>query len=515
MPKIKLISLKDQVLDPELLQLVPQEVAQFYNFVPFEKKKNLLKIGIVDPSNINALEALKFISQRYNFKIKLYKIDLGEFQEVVKQYESFKGEVRKALKTLETEKQKQKQGNVSTDATNKEQIRRLAQEAPITKMVSVILKHAVEGKASDIHIEGTDKDLRVRFRVDGVLYTSLMLPKKVQPAVVSRIKILSNLKIDEQRKPQDGRLQTVVSNRAIDFRVSTFPTVNGEKVVMRVLDKSAGLRNLEELGLQGRNLKVIEQAIKKPYGMILITGPTGSGKSTTLYAILKILNQEGINIITLEDPVEYYMNGINQSQVKPEIGYNFASGLRSILRQDPDVIMVGEIRDKETAELAVHAALTGHVVLSTLHTNSAVGAIPRLMDMGIESFLLTSALNIVIAQRLVKRIKKAGKIEQVKPAIKEMIEKGLDGMPEDQKKDLKLKFDGNLPGNNELKGRVGLYEVLVMTDNLEKIILENQPEQAIINEAKNQGMMSMEQDGIIKIVKHLTTLKEVLRVIKS
>lgn len=513
MPEIKSVSLKGQTLAPELLQLVPQEVARFYNFVPFEKQDNILKIAITDPANINALEALKFVAQRYNLQTELYKIDSREFQEVIKQYESFKGEVKKALQVLETEKEKE--SSKAVDSTDKDQIRRLAQEAPITKMVGVILKHAVEGKASDIHVEGTDKDLRVRFRVDGVLYTSLMLPKKVQPAVVSRIKILSNLKIDEQRKPQDGRLQTAINNREIDFRVSTFPTVNGEKVVMRVLDKTAGLNSLEELGLEGRNLKVIDQAIKKPYGMILITGPTGSGKSTTLYALLKILNQEGVNIITLEDPVEYYMDGINQSQVKPEIGYTFASGLRSILRQDPDIIMVGEIRDKETAELAVHAALTGHIVLSTLHTNSAVGAVPRLMDMGIESFLLTSALNIVIAQRLVKRIKKLGKIVSVNPAVKEIIEKELAQMPEDQKKDLKLEFNGSLPKDSELKGRIAIYETLVMTPNLEKIILENQPEQAIIDEAGKQGMMSMKQDGIAKILKNITTLEEVLRVTKS
>jgi len=508
MDNLKTISLKDKVISPHILELVSQEIAAYYRFIPFDLQNNLLKVAIADPDDLSALEALKIVAQRNDFEIELYKIDEAGFEKALKYYDSLKQEVGQALTTLEQELSKKE----LTKQDAKQQTMLLAQEAPITKMVAVILKHAVDGNASDIHIEGTEKDIRVRYRVDGVLNTSLILPKKVQPAIVSRIKILSNLKIDEQRKPQDGRFQANINNRNIDFRVSTLPTANGEKVVMRVLDKSLGLQKLEDLGLlKGRNLANINHASKKPYGMILITGPTGSGKSTTLYAILKILNQEGVNIITLEDPVEYYIDGLNQSQIRPDIGYTFASGLRSILRQDPDIIMVGEIRDRETAELAVHAALTGHVVLSSLHTNNALGAIPRLIDMGIEPFLLASALNIVVGQRLVRKISETEGFIEMPLVMEKMINQELDKIPLEQKQELKIELKKKLPKAKNLQGRVGIFETLLMTHGLEKIIIENATESAIQAEARDQGMTSMRQDGIIKVLQGVTTLEEVLR----
>lgn len=497
------IQLKDRKIPVEILQEVPHEVASFYQFLPFEKNNNILKIAIVDPKNITALEALKFIAQHRNLQTEIYKISLSNFQTALKQYASLGKEIKTQLKVLETELEKKPR----LQDAQKEKIQRIAEEAPITKMVAVILRHASEGNASDIHIEPTKKDLRIRFRTDGILHTSLILPKRIHAAIISRIKILSNLKIDEQRKPQDGRFQTVIDNKEIDFRVSTLPTANGEKAALRLLDPNIGLKELSQLGLHGRSLEIIEKNLEKPYGLILVTGPTGSGKTTTLYAMLHILNKEKINIITLEDPVEYRLAGINQSQIKPGIGYSFASGLRSILRQDPDVIMVGEIRDEETAELAVHAALTGHVVLSTLHTNNAIGAIPRLIDMGIEPFLLPPALNLIIAQRLVKKISKKTAPKLIPKTEEEFIKKEL--------KDTKIKSPIKLPKILEYQGRIGIFETLEMTPNLEKIIVEKPTEETLLEETRNQNMTTIKQDGIIKALKGLTSLEEVLKAVEE
>src|SRR4030043_922255 len=316
--------------------------------------------------------------------------------------------------------------------------KRMAVEAPVSKIVDVMLRYAQEGRASDIHIEPYEKDVKARFRVDGVLHTSLVLPKNIHSAIVSRIKILSNMKIDETRVPQDGRFQSVIDNKKIDFRVSSLPVTQGEKVVMRLLDPTTGLMGFEELGLTGRNLDLLKKGIFQPFGMVVLTGPTGSGKSTTLYAILKELNQEGTNIISLEDPVEYYIEGVNQSQIRPEINFTFATGLRSILRQDPDIIMVGWIRDSETAGLAVHAALTGHIMLSTLHTNNAVGVIPRLIDMGVSSFLIPSALNLSMSQRLVRRLCPECKKQIVPPPkVSEMIKREFERMSPQARAEIK------------------------------------------------------------------------------
>ena len=360
--------------------------------------------------------------------------------------------------------------------------------------------------------------------MDGVLHTSLFLPKDVHSAIISRIKILSNLKIDETRIPQDGRFHTFIDKKKIDFRVSTLPTTTGEKVALRVLDPSIGLGGFSDLGLYGYNLKTLEKGIEKPFGMVLITGPTGSGKTTTLYAILNALNKEGVNIISLEDPIEYYIEGINQSQIRPEIGYTFASGLRHILRQDPDVIMVGEIRDEETAGLAIHAALTGHIVLSTLHTNNAVGVIPRLIDMGVSSFLLPPSLNLAIAQRLVKRLcEQCKKQVSASPQVADIIEQELNKLSlkkeerAERKKPYKIyQAQGcKFCGQRGTKGRIALFEMIKITSEMEEIIIKNPTESAIEKEAQRQGMTTMKQDGVLKVLEGVISFEEMVKAVED
>jgi len=517
---IPYIDLRKETIKPEALKEVPERAALFYQFMPFEKNDNAIKVAMVDPTNIDALDALKFISLKRNLNANIYIISKSSFNSAVKQFRKFGEELKSMLENVDQQIIKKEDSE-----KNKKEIKSISDEAPVTKIVNIIISHAIEGRASDIHVEPNENELKVRYRLDGILHNSLILPKKISSAVISRIKILSNLKIDETRKPQDGRFRFSFSidgsaEKSVDLRVSTFPTVNGEKVVMRILDTSQDIGNLESLGIWKKGLDTVNENISKPFGILLVTGPTGSGKSTTLYAMLKILNKEGVNIVTLEDPVEYFMAGINQSQVQPEIGYTFSSGLRSILRQDPDVIMVGEIRDKETAELATHAALTGHLVLSTLHTNNAIGVIPRLIDMGIEPFLISSSLNVAIGQRLVRKICKHCK-EEIKPSLKmeELIKKELEEIPDDQKKDLNLGgriklFRGR--GCDECKqsgtsGRMGIYEVLSMTQEMEEIMSSKITENDIAKEAKKQGMITMKQDGIMKALLGLTTIEEVLR----
>ncbi len=518
---IPYINLKEVVVDNAVLRELPEKAALFYKFIPFEKVGSDIKIAMVDPTNIDALDALKFISVKQNLNTKIYITSTANFNIVTKQYKKFGEELENVLKNVD-----QKLVGEKEPKRKEKEKERILEEAPVAKIVDIIISHAVEGKASDIHIEPSENDLRVRYRLDGVLHNSLVLPKMIKAAVVSRIKILSNLKIDETRKPQDGRFRFDLSSgsnveKSVDLRISTFPTVNGEKIVMRILDTSSDISTLESLGVWKRGLSVINENISKPFGIVLVTGPTGSGKSTTLYAMLKILNKEGVNIVTLEDPVEYFMAGINQSQIRSEIGYSFSSGLRSILRQDPDIIMVGEIRDKETAELATHAALTGHLVLSTLHTNNAVGVIPRLIDMGIEPFLISSALNVAIGQRLVKKICEHCK-EEIEPSIsmKEIIKKELDKVPDNQKEDLNLKdgiklFHGK--GCSECKnsgnsGRMGVYEILSMTSEIENKMSSKITESDIAKEAVKQGMITMKQDGVMKALSGFTTMEEVLKV---
>lgn len=504
-------------ISPDIVKLVPYEAAKQYQFVPLEKDGRTLRVGAVDMEDIGVQNALQFLAEKDQLSIEVFGISETNFKKALEAYTSSELTISKALESL---KEEEKTEAVQTETKEEKQEEGVVRDAPVAKIVEVILRNAIEGGASDIHIEPLEDKVRVRYRQDGVLHNSLFLPKKIGPAVVSRIKILSSLKIDERRKPQDGRFRIIERGKQIDFRVSSLPVSLGEKVAMRVLDKEKGLLSLEDLGVTGRNYNIIKESIFEPYGMILITGPTGSGKSTTLYAILKVLNKEGVNIVTLEDPVEYALEGINQSQVKPEIGYTFATGLRSILRQDPDIVMVGEIRDKETAELAVHAALTGHIVLSTLHTNDSIGAIPRLIDMGVEPFLIASSLRVVAAQRLVRRICDLCKEEmKITEAMKETIERSLAQIPENQKKEIDLSgkmrvFRGKgCPkcGGLGTKGRIGIFEVIDINEEIVNLMGDKVEEETLRKAVRDQGMLTMKQDGILKVLKGLTTLEEIDR----
>ncbi len=499
----------------EILELIPEETAKYYKMIPLAKKDKELQVGMIYPEDLKAQEALKFLSRQNLFVYQVFLITPTTLNNLLRQYRTLRREVGIALEELKTELKEEKIPRTAAE------FERLAEEAPITKIVAVILRHAVEGEASDIHVEPTKEKLRIRFRVLGTLHSSILLPLRIHPAVISRIKILANLKIDESRIPQDGRFSTKIDSKDIDFRVSTFPTTLGEKAAIRVLDPSTGLKKFEELGLESRNLDIIKEAIVKPYGLILATGPTGCGKTTTLYAILTLLNKEGVNIITLEDPVEYFIEGINQSQIKPEIGYDFARGLRHVLRQDPNIIMVGEIRDPETASLVTHATLTGHIVLSTLHTTNALGVIPRLIDLGIQSYLIPPTLSCVIAQRLVRKLCNDCKKETKLPKeIKDMILKEIEELPPQVKKRIQVpsplkifEAAGCKKCNQEgYSGRIALFEVLSMTDQLSETILGSPSIENFAVEAKRQGMITMKQDGVLKMLNGVTTVEEVLRV---
>ena len=504
----------------ELLRMISEEAVRMYQFVPLGRDGSILDVGMLDPNDVRSRDALRFLATRADVTTNVFLISPAAFQHILKLYRTLGGEVRQALQELE-----QTISEAETPGAEKKRKTQemLTEEAPIIKMVAVMLKHAAEGRASDIHIEPTRDRLRIRFRVDGVLYTSLFLPIEIHPAIISRIKILSNLKIDETRVPQDGRFRATLEGKEIDFRLTTYPTTHGEKVAIRLLDPTIGLKSLVELGLEGKNKTVVEQAMKRPFGAILITGPTGSGKSTTLYAMLKLLNSDQVNILTLEDPVEYYLNGVNQSQVREEIGYSFATGLRHMLRGDPNIMMVGEIRDTETAKLAVHAALTGHIVLSTLHTNNAAGVVPRLVDMGVDPYLLPSTLAVAVAQRLVQRLCPDCKAPRdPSPQERAVVESALVGMPEDEKKLIDLSkgirvFES--PGcprcaHRGTKGRMAIFEAFRMTRELEGMIVRHELTEARLGEeTKRQGMVSMLQDGIRKVLFGQVSLREVMRVV--
>lgn len=506
-------------IDKTILSVIPEESARKYSMVPFRKKKDTLFVAMVNPQDFEALNVLRFLAEKERLGIEVYLVSEKIFDEIIKLYAGADRALNNAILSL-----KNQDGGVEGEKHKKKQEADIFQDAPIAALVEVIVKHALDGRASDIHIEPIEGSFRVRFRVDGLLRAELVFPKEVGRAVISRIKILSNLKIDENRKPQDGRFHFESEEGSVDLRVSSLPVMEGEKIVMRVLDKGSNLSDLEKLGLWGRNRSILETRIREPFGIILITGPTGSGKSTSLYAFLQILNKEERNIITLEDPVEYFMEGINQSQIRPEIGYTFANGLRAILRQDPNVIMVGEIRDNETAELAIHAALTGHLVLSTLHTNDVIGSIPRLVDMGIEPFLLSSSLQAVAAQRLVRRIcehcKKESDLtevqkEKVATILHSISEKEIVAYGLEPNQEIKV-FSGkgcDKCSTTGYKGRIAIYEVIEVDDTMHEVIADQKGnESAVGRAAEAQGMLSMKQDGILKVLKGITTLSEVERV---
>jgi type IV pilus assembly protein PilB len=518
---IPYISFAEKKISPEIMNLLPEDTYKFYHFFAFENQNNNLKVAITDPTNIQALEALEFVSEKKGFSIQLYVTDEQSFQKIMREHDNIDKLVGEALADIE-EKEKQERAKkvVKKEATDLSKLQATIQDAPISKIVDVILTTAIEGGASDIHIEPQEGKVRVRYRIDGQLHSVLILPPNVENAVVSKIKILSNLKIDESRLPQDGRFHYETETKQVDLRVSILPNVNGEKIVMRILDKSTKVPTLEQLGFRGRSLTWTQENIKKSHGIFLITGPTGSGKSTTLYALLSMINSTAVNIVTLEDPVEYFMPGVNQSQINPEIGLTFAAGLRSILRQDPNVIMVGEIRDKETAELAVHAALTGHLVFSTLHTNSSIGAIPRLLDMGIEPFLLAASINAIGAQRLVRKICVDCKKEmEVTDEIKKEVIESLKGVRAEELESVDLKnihmYYGEgceKCGKTGYKGRVAIIELFPVTGTMQDMVVSKVSPQHIFEEASKIGMITMRQDGIIKVLLGETTYEEVIRV---
>lgn len=510
----------DPVSIPEsLLKVIPEDAARAYKMVPISVSGNMTVIGMVNPDNNETQEALRFIGKQSHLNLGVYIITPTDWELIMRRYAPFEREVQEAVKsiTLKGGGVPGMQRVVSLDETTVAD-----EEAPIIRIVSSTLKAAVERKASDIHIEPQRERLRIRFRLDGDLKEVASFPLELLQPIVSRIKVLADLKIDETRIPQDGRFRTIIFGRDVDYRVATLPTPLGEKVVIRVLDPLTGLKNIGDLGIIGRNAEWINEGLGKPFGMVLVTGPTGSGKTTTLYAFMQTLNQEDVNIMSMEDPVEYFMDGVNQSQVRPEVGYTFATGLRQALRQDPDIIMVGEIRDGETAGLAVQAALTGHIVLSTLHTNNAAGVVPRLVDMGVAPFLLPSSLNIMMAQRLVRKLcNNCKKPEEAHPEIQAIIKAEIDKMDPSVSGPLKEKYKEpyqiyKAPGcdvckGKGTKGRIGLYEVMKMTRELEDIISSGPTEGKIKDEGKRQGMITLRMDGIMKALDGTIAIEEVLR----
>lgn len=521
---ISVRALGDPPADESVFKYIPIDSARHYGFVPLDEVDGALEVGITDPDNIEALDALQFISGKIGIPYKIFLITKQDFERVIDAYQNISGEVGRALSEYETAATPSSETRFSAEAeevSGEESLnlagphQTLKEDAPVTKIVSTILRYAIEGHSSDIHIEPSPTKSRVRFRMDGDLHTSLELPNKVHEAVVARIKILAKLRLDEKRKPQDGRFSATIEKRRIDFRVSTFPTEHGEKVVMRILDQSDATATMGSVGFTGANLASVREIMKIPYGIVLIAGPTGSGKSTTLFAMLSELDRETLNIVSLEDPVEYQIPGVSQSQVRPEIEYTFANGLRSILRQDPDVIMVGEIRDKETAVLAVQAALTGHLVFSTIHTNTAVGAIPRLIDMGVDPFLIAPTLVAVIGQRLVRRLcPGAGKPFPIKDSIKLFLEREFADLPDEYQKTLppfKEFYHASPTAEcpNGTRGRTAVFEILRMNKKLEEVILKNPVDEKIHEVARAGGMFTMREDAIVKALSGEIPFEEV------
>jgi len=507
--KIPYVDVSATSIAPEALNLLPEAVADKYLVLPFafDKEKQTLSIVMANPIDLQALE---FIEKKTGMRLQPF---LGETSKLTKQIkeryaQSLSSEVTEALKETTSAQSKKMTVDELSDG--------VIREAPIAKIVSTILEFAIKVRASDVHIEPLEEKTRVRYRIDGILYEKLILPRSVHDSVISRIKILSHMKIDEKRIPQDGRFNFRTGDEEVDLRVSSLPSVHGEKIVMRLLSKAMHVPELTELGLRGRALTNLQAAIRVPHGIVLVTGPTGSGKTTTLYSLLNMINTPRVNIMTLEDPVEYQIGGITQVQTNPQAGLTFSSGLRSFLRQDPNIIMVGEIRDKETAELAIQASLTGHLVFSTLHTNSASGALPRLLDMEMEPFLLASSMTCIVGQRICRKVCESCK-EAYEPAA---------AVVADVKKVLgpllittKIQFYRGKKcaecNGTGYSGRIGIFEVLPVTEKIGRLILEHSPSSKIETEAKLNGMIDMKQDGYLKTLEGVTTLEEVLRVAES
>ncbi|HVU59899.1 MAG TPA: GspE/PulE family protein [Candidatus Saccharimonadales bacterium] len=533
--KVPYVNLMNVSVDPKVLELLPQDVAERYMAVPLGEMQHRLVVAMLDADNVQAVD---FLSNKIGRPLKVYVASEEGIRSVLKQYQAqlpnaALGQIGQETAEITPAPSVGKPAGNGQAAPQAGNIKTLVQDSPISKALSAILEYAARNKASDIHIEPLQDSLKIRCRIDGILREVMQLPKSSEPPLVSRIKILSNLKIDEHRIPQDGEFSIHMADKDIDLRVAISPVVWGEQVVIRLLDKTGTSMKLEDLGYHGRSLRMIREGLKQSNGMILTSGPTGSGKSTSLYALIQEIKSDAINIVTLEDPVEYKMPGVNQIQVNPDVGLTFASGLRSILRQDPDVVMVGEIRDRETAELAVQAALTGHLVFSTLHTNSAAGILPRLLDMGVEPFLIASTVKVVIGQRLVRRIGDPKETYQSSATETASIQKTLAGLlptDESKRKDASedLGYD-SLPLSTEhaytlskgkdspstpggYKGRMGVYEVFPVSDDIQELILKRATSTEIQRRAQEHGMITMRQDGYLKALNGLTTLNEVNRV---
>jgi type IV pilus assembly protein PilB len=513
--------LSGKTISDELMNIVPRQVAETFKLAPIATEEHTLIVGLVNPSDYRAIEAIDFIAQQNGFGVSYRIITENGWRFAMRSYESEHKEVAQVVEMARAKMDSA--GPVEKVKEEEESIESVIKGAPVSRIVAVMFKAAVDQNASDIHIEPYGNVSRVRFRVDGILRTSITLPLFLHAAIVSRIKVLANLKLDETRIPQDGRIRMDVSGRPVDFRVSTLPVVDFEKVVMRILSADAAIPTLEALGFRVEHVELIKSEIKRPHGLFLVSGPTGSGKSTTLYTVLSMRNEEGINIITLEDPIEYYLKGANQSQIRPEINYSFATGLRSILRQDPNIIMVGEIRDSETAELSVHAALTGHLIFSTVHTNDALGVTPRLIDLGVEPFLLSATLNVAIAQRLARRICQHCRAEiEVVPDARKFVEAEIVRVPKKYMTDrdpqtVKLYRGAGCThcAMTGYLGRVAVCEIMMVTDNMRKLIESGFPNDEVKKEAAAQEMLTIKQDGILKALDGYTTIEEVMRVTRE
>ncbi|OGG57432.1 hypothetical protein A2853_03655 [Candidatus Kaiserbacteria bacterium RIFCSPHIGHO2_01_FULL_55_17] len=504
----------------EVLRYIPQESAEHYKLAPLGVVDGVLEVGMTDPEDIRGFDALNFIARSTGMPFKVYQLSQQDFESILSMYRGIGGEVERAIIDLRSEEKEREGGkgkekrvaesetavldlsDPSIMPTGEGLGKNIQEDAPTIKIVSTILRYAIDGKASDIHIEPQTHGVRVRYRVDGELHTSVILPITTLRPLIARVKVLASIRLDEQRKPQDGRFSASIEGRAIDFRVSTFPSYNGEKIVIRILDRDQGFIPLDKIGLTERNLGIMREAAQRPHGLILISGPTGSGKSTTLYSMLAEVDREHKNVLSLEDPIEYYVEGVTQSQVRPEIGYTFATGLRTTLRQDPDVIMVGEIRDGETAKLAIQAALTGHLVLSTIHTNDAVGTIPRLIDMGVEPYLIPPVLIVSIAQRLVRTLSEgSGKEVEISPSDRKSIDAEFSALPAKYRFKIPEKVWEPTPTPTSptgLRGRMAVFEVMQINPEIEHIILTSPIESHIWKKAREQGMLTMREDALLK-----------------
>ncbi len=505
---VPFVKISDEPVSPVALSLIDQSVAKRLQVMPFEydSDKKELAVAMANPIDLSAIE---FLEKKTGVHIKPHAAIPSEVAEAIetRYSQSLSTEVTAALKESTGEEPEVKTIDIR-------KVGEYIKEAPIAKIVTTILEFAIKSRSSDVHIEPLEERVRVRYRIDGVLHEKLVLPKKIHDSLVSRIKILSDLKIDEKRVPQDGRFNFRTDSEEVDLRVSTLPTVHGEKVVMRLLKKSGGVPTLADLGLRGRALKNLEEAILRPHGIILVTGPTGSGKTTTLYSVLNRISSTRVNIVTIEDPVEYEIAGVNQVQINPQAGLTFASGLRSFLRQDPNIIMVGEVRDQETADLAIQAALTGHLVFSTLHTNNASGALPRLLDMHAEPYLLASTITAIVGQRVARKIcPHCKKAYSPIPTIVDDIKKVLGKLWSPSTQVQLFKGAGcSECGNTGYLGRVGIFEVLPISEKVGRLVLERAPTSEIEAEAVAEGMITMKQDGYLKVVEGVTTIEEILRV---